>query len=821
MPRPPGTPTVDLTASGSSGSIDFGVFQTSDLQPSGTGVFNSFVQIQHNGTEQGYNTDHAPQFDEKSTVTHNHSVLLAAVPIVIGDGSNGTTEGVNYRVFNLDMNAANGTLQYLSLDALQIWQEEAGGLTSFTSGVGFAGAHTNYLAYNLDAGGDHWVGLADRSHGSGQSDISVLIPDSAFVNDAAHRYVTLYSQFGLQSGWASNGGFEEWGTSGPNSGPLSAIAVHKTATVPGGTADVVGEVVSYTIAVDNVGNTALTGLTVTDPYVSDLAAVLSGGFNSGDTNHDGKLSAGETWHYTAHHTVTQADLDNGGNTGEDTISNTVTADTDQTAPVSASASVEVVRNSALHMVKTPDVTSVDAAGQVIHYTITVENTGFSTLTGLVVTDPQVTNSTPIFDFNAPILSTSQIKAQVLDGDYNAGDTNQNGIQDPGETFQYFDTGVFANVGDTNLNGTEDPGETFQYANVGDTNHNGVQDPGETFQFLINHVVAGVDANHDGFNDGDTNHDGNLGVGETWQFAASYTITQADIDNGGVHDNTSSATTDQAATGDASASVLIVQNPHLSVTKTASIPDADGDGKIDSPADDIAYTITVVNDGNMTLTGVSTSDTVVGALTTHTETGGTGTNGDDILDVGETWTYTPVYDVQQADIDNRGNVDGTADYNIHNTASVTTAQGASGSASADVAIDYRPHLVVDKTGTWMDANHDGKIDARRTTIAYNFAVTNDGNVTLTGVKARDTVVGLTTHNKTAADHARRTATTLDVGETWTYTPVYTVQQADIDNHGSVDGTADDNIHESASVTTARAPARHASPRTSRLRPSRSW
>jgi uncharacterized repeat protein (TIGR01451 family) len=138
---------------------------------------------------------------------------------------------------------------------------------------------------------------------------------------------------------------------------------------------------------------------------------------------------------------------------------------------------------------------VAAAGQVIHYTITVENTGSSTLTGLVVTDPQVTNSTPIVDFSAPILSTSQIKAQVLNGDYNAGDTNQNGIQDPGETFQYFDTGVFANVGDTNLNGVEDTGETFQYANVGDTNHNGVEDPGETFQFLFNHLVAGVDANH--------------------------------------------------------------------------------------------------------------------------------------------------------------------------------------------------------------------------------------------------------------------------------------------------------------------------------------
>jgi uncharacterized repeat protein (TIGR01451 family) len=725
MPRPPGTPTVDLTASGSSGSIDSGVFQTSDLQPSGTGVFNSFVQIQHNGTEQGYNTDHAPQFDEKNNVTYDHSVLLAAVPIVIGDGTNGTTEGVNYRVFRLDLNEANSQ-QYLSLDALQIWQEEAGGLTSFTSGAGFAGGHTNYLAYNLDAGGDHWVGLADRSHGSGQSDLTVLIPDSAFLNDAAHRYVTLYSQFGLQSGWASNGGFEEWGTSGPNSGPLSAIAVHKTATVPGGTADVVGEEVSYTIAVDNVGNTALTGLTVTDPYVSDLAAVLSGGFNSGDTNHDGKLSAGETWHYTAHHTVTQADLDNGGNTGEGTISNTVTADTDQTAPVSASASVEVVqRPPVLNMVKTPDVTFVDAAGQVIHYLITVQNTGNTTLTGLVVTDPQVTNSTPIFDFGAPILSTSQIQAQVLNGDYNAGDTNQNGFQDPGETFQYFDTGVFANVGDTNLNGTEDPGETFQYANVGDTNHNGVQDPGEIFQFLINHVVAGVDANHDGFNDGDTNHDGNLGVGETWQFAASYTITQADIDNGGVvapgltHDNTSSATTDQSA-AEVTSHVAIVQNPDLSILKTVtSVTDTNGNGMTDA-GDVIHYNTHVANTGNMTLTGVTVTDPLTG------DPGGAGT-----LAVGASEDLAASYTLLQGDIDAPA-----GPHSITNTATADSNETAASSSSVDTPVTYDPNftLVLTTLG-YHDNDHSGSV-IPGDIIDFSVLVKNTGDVTLTNLGVSD-------------------------------------------------------------------------------------
>jgi hypothetical protein len=78
------TPTVDLTVSGNSGTVGSGVFMTGELQPAGTGAFNSFVQIQNIGTEQGYNSDHSPQFNEVSSLQHNHSTLLADIPIVIG-----------------------------------------------------------------------------------------------------------------------------------------------------------------------------------------------------------------------------------------------------------------------------------------------------------------------------------------------------------------------------------------------------------------------------------------------------------------------------------------------------------------------------------------------------------------------------------------------------------------------------------------------------------------------------------------------------------------------------------------------------------------
>ena len=48
-------------------------------------------------------------------------------------------------------------------------------------------------------------------------------------------------------------------------------------------------------------------------------------------DNDALLEVGETWAYTAAHTVTQAEIDsNGGGDGD--IDNTATADSDQTGP---------------------------------------------------------------------------------------------------------------------------------------------------------------------------------------------------------------------------------------------------------------------------------------------------------------------------------------------------------------------------------------------------------------------------------------------------------------------------------------------------------
>src|SRR3954466_6034696 len=117
--RPPGSPTVDLTIDDTFGTINGAVFMTR-LPQGTTDQFSSFLEIRNNGVEQGYNTDGALQQNQLDTQNSTHSILLAEVPIFIGDGSGGTVEGTPYRVFHLNIAEAGTDKQFLSLDAFQI-----------------------------------------------------------------------------------------------------------------------------------------------------------------------------------------------------------------------------------------------------------------------------------------------------------------------------------------------------------------------------------------------------------------------------------------------------------------------------------------------------------------------------------------------------------------------------------------------------------------------------------------------------------------------------------------------------------------------------
>src|SRR5262249_42061155 len=147
---------------------------------------------------------------------------------------------------------------------------------------------------------------------------------------------------------------------------------------------------------------------------------------------------GEIWSFTAHHTVTAADM-----TGADggLITNTATASSAQTGPVSASASV-IVAPPGPHTTVTMTATladggaAADNAGGVINYGITMFNDSAIDLTTPLVAE-QFTNN-----FATPVES----------GGFNVGDTNQDGILSPGESWQFTQSYTITQADIDNRNG---------------------------------------------------------------------------------------------------------------------------------------------------------------------------------------------------------------------------------------------------------------------------------------------------------------------------------------------------------------------------------
>jgi uncharacterized repeat protein (TIGR01451 family) len=76
-----------------------------------------------------------------------------------------------------------------------------------------------------------------------------------------------------------------------------SIDVRKRADVTA--IDEVGDVINYTIDVENTGDVDLTNIRVTDSLIPDLT------LTSGDTDQDGVLDVGETFRFTGSYTVTQ------------------------------------------------------------------------------------------------------------------------------------------------------------------------------------------------------------------------------------------------------------------------------------------------------------------------------------------------------------------------------------------------------------------------------------------------------------------------------------------------------------------------------------
>src|SRR5690606_35013482 len=197
--------------------------------------------------------------------------------------------------------------------------------------------------------------------------------------------------------------------------------------------------------------------------------------------------------------------------------------------------------------------------------------------------------------------------------------------------------------------------------------------------------------------------------------------------------------------------------------------------------------TVTNEGNVSLSGITVTDPLLQAPNpvVNIVFQGGDADGDGELDVTETWTYTATsYTITQDDIDagevvNQATATGIAP-------DQTTVADLSGSTTTTddatvIELCQNPDIAIVKTGIFNDVDGNQCADAGIDTITYTFTVTNEGNVSLSGITVTDPllqapnpVVNIVFQGGDADGDGE-----LDVTETWTYTATsYTITQDDI-------------------------------------------
>jgi hypothetical protein len=200
---------VDLTHADSVGMINGARFETSDYRQASVGTVNSFVRIQANGTERGYNTS-------GSNLPFN-DIASGTRDLTFGEVPTRNINGVDYKEFVLNINQSSSN-PLLSLDRVQIFKSGTGGQT--TTNVPSLGA----MVYDMDAGANSTVEL-DYSVNSGDpnGDMRFYVPVSYFGSINSGTYLYLYSEWGDPN--ASNEGYEQWGVQNPSVVPLPTSAI--------------------------------------------------------------------------------------------------------------------------------------------------------------------------------------------------------------------------------------------------------------------------------------------------------------------------------------------------------------------------------------------------------------------------------------------------------------------------------------------------------------------------------------------------------------------------------------------------------------------
>ena len=497
-----------------------------------------------------------------------------------------------------------------------------------------------------------------------------------------------------------------------------------------------GEVITYTITVTNTGNTTLKDI----PVVDDMAGI--------NTKID-TIEVGKSASVTGTYTVTQADIDKGGK-----IHNVATA-----GDKSPEKDVNVEQNPGYTAVKTADKEKVTTAGEVITYTITVTNTGNTTLKDIAVKDDMAGINTKIDTIevgkSASVTGTYTVKQSDIDKGGKIHNVATVGDKSPEKDVPVEQNSSYTAVKTADKEKVTAAGEVITYTiTVTNTGNTTLKD------IAVKDDMAGINTKID-----------TIEVGKSASVTGTYTVKQSDIDKGGMIHNAATAG-DKTPEKD----VPVEQNSSYTAVKTADKEKVTAAGEI------ITYTITVKNTGNTTLTDITVKDDMAGIDTKI-----------DTIEVGKSASVTGTYTVKQEDIDKGGK--------IHNVATVGDK-----SPERDVEVEQNPCILVNKDATAVKAKDaEGFTDITETTkvrpddvIEYTIVVTNTGNTTLEDIKITDSLNVKYDDKDVNAGNTVYTIESLEPGKYVEIKVYYTVTAEDVKTEGTINNvataTAKDGTHD---------------------------
>ncbi|MDA8869880.1 hypothetical protein N9H93_00640 [Rhizobiaceae bacterium] len=540
----------------------------------------------------------------------------------------------------------------------------------------------------------------------------------------------------------------------------ASIAIEKTADISGLSANpAAGETISYTFTIRNTGNVTVDAISVTDPDATTVVGT--------PVSLDPNLEDTTTW--TATRVLTQADIDAGVFANQATASGTAPGGTvpvqalsdDPTTPgvagdptnvpLPAAPSIELVKTATL-------VDGGDGAqvGDTIDYTFTVTNTGTVTLSDITITDtlapvggtlaslaPGVSDITTFSGSYA--LTQADIDAGTVSNSATANATDPAGgaVSDVSDSSDAADGAGDADPTVTPIpaapsiaivksatpefgaDGQADDGDTINYAftitNTGNVTVSGITVSDASAIVSGGPITLAPDTS------------------DSTTITAVHTITQAEID-AGTFSNSATATgqspgnvevsdvsdsDDPTLAGNDDPTVTVFgAQPSIAIEKTADL------SALSEPAavgDVVSYTFTVINTGNVTLTDVTVLDADASV------SGGPialAVNASDAV------TFTATRVLTQAEID-AGTLSNQA------TASGNPPTGPPVSALSDdpttpTAGDPTISTITRAPSLTLTKSLDANVQQFPYTFeaGYTLTLTNDGNVTATGVTLAD-------------------------------------------------------------------------------------